>query len=127
MDGKAVPEDLGGQFGIEGGVLIPGVLFGVVLLGLLLGGENHLTDVGDGLDGALKGLPLLPGQAFVHKGQELVVLLQLAQLPLQIQGHKGEGPHDDKAGHDHKDRGEGHEAVGEDGAKPFGKIIAQIM
>ena len=124
MDRIPIPKYLGGKLGIELCVLVAGILRGVIGLRLLFGGKGHIGHIGNGFDMALNRHCLLPGIVLIHKGQELIVLFQLSKLPLQVQCHQRERPHDDKAGHDHHHRGKGHKAVGKDGVEALGKVVA---
>ena len=91
-----------------------------------LAGVGGACHVGDGGQLGLEAHGLAGVQALVHVGQEFILVLQLAQHLVDVDGHQGEGTHDEKAGHDHTHRSKGHESVGKDAAEALPDVIAQI-
>ena len=126
MDLIAVAEHLGGQVE-ELLVLAVHIPLLVVLQGLRRRDEGGGVHVGHRLQLGLEGPGLLLGEALVHVGGELVLGLQVPQGVVQVDGHQGEGAHDDEAGHDHTHGGKGHEAVGEDAVEALFDVITHII
>ena len=123
MDGKPVPDHPVGQVGVQPLVLPALQEFSLGLVGGDEGDLGHVVHLPHPLH---ELLDLLLGEGLVHVDQELIFLLQLAQLLIHVDGQQGERAHDDEAGHDHAHRGKGHQAVGEDAHKALFDEIAQV-
>ena len=124
MDGVAVPEDLRVQV-LEH--LLVGVLVREGTGSRLSRDEADGADVGNSLNLGLQALCLASREALVHKGQKLVLALQVLQLGVGVHRHQGKGPHDDEARHRHADGGEGHEAMAEHIPQPLPQEVAETM
>lgn len=80
--------------------------------GLLLGDKVDVRHIGYGLNLTFQRLGLGPGEGVVNVRQELVVVLQIAQHMVGVDGDQGEGTHNQQAGHGHAHRRNGHESMG---------------
>ena len=96
----------------------PVIGFVIVLHRVGTGDELRRHHIGDGLESRLQRscalLVRVVGVLVVHEGDELVFVLQIIDQRVDIDGYEGETAHDDQAGHNDGNRGEGHEAVGLD-------------
>ena len=106
--------------------LAVGIALGVALQRLPCCHKSDGGHVGDGLQLALERPGLVLGKGLVYVGDEFVLRLIPAQGIVDIDGHQGEGAHDDEAGQNHTHGGKGHEAVGKDAAESLPQVITHV-
>ena len=88
--------------------------------------EGHRGHIVYGLYLILKLPNLLVRVGLINKSEKLIVILCLAEHPVRIDGHQGEGSHDKQASHDHAHSGKGHQAMGKDAPGPLTDEVAEI-
>ena len=106
MDDVAVAQDLG----VEPLGQIGGVVLHEGVEGLAAGDELRRADVVDLLDLRLQRAGGILGVVLVDEGDDLVLVLQALDEPVDVLAQQRHAAHDDQARHDDRDRREGHEA-----------------
>ena len=107
VDDEAVAQDLV----VETLGEIGAVILHEAVKGLAAGDECGRADVVDRVDLALERSCVFLGIGVVDKGDDLVLVLQPLDEPVDVQTEQRNAAHDDQARHNDRDRCEGHEAV----------------
>ena len=111
MDDEAMPEN-GLVDPLHQGFI---VLAHVVFHRFTAGYKIRSADVAYSQDLTADGLGFLfVLDLIVHKGDDLILLLQILDQIVDVQGQERHAAHDDQAGHDDGNRREGHEPMGPD-------------
>ena len=91
------------------------ILAHVVFHSLAAGHEVGGADVAHSQDLTADGLGFLfVLDLIVHEGDDLILLLQILDQIVDVQGQERHAAHDDQAGHDDRNGCKGHEPVGLD-------------